>query len=80
MFYVYILYSEYLDSYYVGVSGNVEERLKKHLSNHKGYTAKTKDWIIVYTEVFENKKQALRREKAIKNWKSKIMIQKLINS
>ncbi|WP_226063517.1 GIY-YIG nuclease family protein [Kaistella polysaccharea] len=78
MFYLYILYSENIDSYYVGVSANVEERLKRHLSNHKGYTAKTKDWIIIYTEIFDTKTEALRREIEIKNWKSKIMIEKLI--
>ena len=80
MFYLYILHSENLNSFYVGVSSNVEERLSRHLSNHKGYTSKTKDWIIVYTESFETKKEALKREKIIKNWKSKLMIQKLIGS
>jgi putative endonuclease len=43
MFYLYILYSEILDSYYVGATSNVEERLKSHLQNHKGYTSKAKD-------------------------------------
>ena len=80
MFYVYILYSKNLDSYYVGVSENIEERLKRHLSNHKGYTSKSKDWILVYREVFDTKTQALHREKQIKNWKSKLMILKLIQS
>jgi len=80
MFYLYILKSEKINSYYVGVSSDVEERLKRHLSNHNGYTAKTKDWIIAYTESFETKTEALKREKQIKNWKSKLMIQKLIGS
>jgi len=80
MFYLYILFSEKINSYYVGVSSNVEERLSRHLSNHKGYTAKVKDWIIVYTESFETKTEALKREKQIKNWKSKTMIEKLIAS
>ena len=80
MFYLYILFSEKINSYYVGVSSNVEERLSRHLSNHKGYTAKVKDWIIVYTESFETKTEALKREKQIKNWKSKAMIEKLIAS
>ena len=58
----------------------MQERLKKHLSNHKGYTSKTKDWIVVYTEIFETKTEALNRESQIKNWKSKVMIEKLIRS
>ena len=43
-FYVYILYSRLLDKYYIGHSGSaLEERLQKHLSQHKGFTAKVKD-------------------------------------
>ena len=78
MFYLYILYSANLDSYYVGATADVAERLKRHLSNHHGYTAKAKDWEIVYTETFESKIEALAREKMIKSWKSKILIEKLI--
>jgi len=81
MFTVYILFSETADRFYIGfTSGPVEERLRKHLSNHSGFTAKTKDWKIVHTEQFENKSEALRREKEIKNWKSKSRILKLISS
>ena len=78
MFYLYILYSANLDSYYVGATADVAERLKRHLSNHHGYTAKAKDWEIVYTATFESKTEALAREKMIKSWKSKILIKKLI--
>ncbi|MEM9547724.1 MAG: GIY-YIG nuclease family protein [Bacteroidota bacterium] len=37
----------------------VEERLTYHLSNHRGYTSKAKDWIIVHSEEFECYKEAL---------------------
>ena len=40
----YILYSNEIDKYYIGsTNSDLKERLKKHLSNHKGFTAKTKD-------------------------------------
>ncbi|MBL7738146.1 MAG: GIY-YIG nuclease family protein [Chitinophagaceae bacterium] len=77
-FYVYILYAASLDSYYIGSSQNPEERLRKHLSNHNGYTAKAKDWIIVYTELFDLKSLALIREKQLKGWKNKNRIRELI--
>ncbi len=81
MFTVYILFSETADKFYIGFTSEpVEERLRKHLSNHSGFTAKTKDWKIVHTEQFENKSEALQREKEIKNWKSKSRILKLISS
>ncbi len=79
MFITYILYSKTLDSYYIGFSStSVEERLKKHLALHKGHTAKAKDWEIVYTEMFPTKDGAMKREKQLKDWKSKIRIAELI--
>ena len=66
-YYIYILYSNSLDLYYIGTSANPEERLKKHLSNHKGFTSKAKDWLICYSEAFELKTEALKREKQLKN-------------
>ena len=58
----------------------LEERIRRHLSDHKGFTARSKDWILAHTETFENKTQALKREKEIKDWKSKDRIKKLISS
>ncbi len=78
MFYTYILHSKSLDKYYIGMSEDPIARLEKHLQKHKGFTAKAKDWKIVYSEKFSSKTQALLKEKTIKNWKSKKMIQKLI--
>ncbi|CAM3555585.1 GIY-YIG nuclease family protein [Aequorivita lipolytica] len=78
---VYILYSEELDRFYVGHTGDaMEERLRKHLSNHSGFTATAKDWILKYSEEYLSKKEAYARELAIKRKKSKKFIQNLINS
>ena len=80
MFKVYILYSIALDKFYIGCTSVIlSERLRRHLSCHKGFTAKAKDWKVVYFESFEEKSAALMREKAIKKWKSKIRIIELVN-
>ena len=79
MSFFYILYSKILDQYYVGhTSEALEERLRKHLSNHSGFTGRAKDWIVVYYEEFENRSLACRRELEVKKWKSRIRIEKLI--
>ena len=78
MFYLYILYSALLDKFYVGSTSNIEIRLKKHLSNHKGFTSRAKDWKVTYMEEFESKVEAQKREKQIKNWKSRKMIRALV--
>ena len=81
MFYFYILYSKSLDKYYLGhTSEPLEERLRKHLSNHSGFTSKAKDWEIVYSEKFDDKSSAYKRELEVKKWKSKTRIEKLISS
>ncbi len=79
MFSLYILFSEGKNKYYVGFTGDIlNERLRRHNSNHKGFTGRIPDWKIVYKEEFLNKKDAMQREKTIKKWKSRNMIEKLI--
>ena len=77
----YILFSENRDRYYVGsTSVDIQDRLRRHNSNHKGFTGGKADWKIVWTEEFKTKENALAREKQIKKWKSRTMIEKLVQS
>ncbi len=80
-YYTYILYSLSLNKYYIGyTSDNIEERLRRHNSNHKGFTGKANDWKIVYFEKFTEKTLAMKREKEIKKWKSRKKLEDLINN
>jgi putative endonuclease len=79
IFTVYILYSPSKSKYYIGFTGDeMNERLRKHNADHKGFTGGTGDWVIRHTEKFALKEEAMRREQQIKKWKSKKMIEKLI--
>ena len=78
-YFFYIIYSEFLDTYYIGHCSDLNERLKKHLTSHKGFTARAKDWKFVYSESFNSKKEAYSRERAVKSWKKRSRIEKLIN-
>ena len=78
-YFVYILYSGSLDLYYIGSSENPEERLKRHLGLHRGFTGKVKDWCIKYTELWESKTEALKRERQLKGWKNRTRIEDLVN-
>jgi len=80
MYIVYIIYSQRIDKYYIGFSSNIHDRLCKHNRNSKGFSSSGKPWTIVYTEVFENKKDAMAREKQLKKWKNRERLKKLINS
>jgi len=80
MNFFYVLHSKTLNQYYVGhTSEGLDERLRKHLSNHSGFTGKAKEWVVVYFEEFETKSASYRRELEVKKWKSRIRIEKLIN-
>ena len=77
-YFVYILYSKKLNCYYIGATGDLTSRMESHLWKHKGFTSKAKDWELKYYEAFKKKSEAFSRERQIKKWKSRIMIEKLI--
>tara|TARA_R110000850_G_scaffold80862_1_gene173557 strand:- start:101352 stop:101606 length:255 start_codon:yes stop_codon:yes gene_type:complete len=79
VFYFYILYSNKLDRFYLGHTGDsLDERLKKHLSNHKGFTSRAKDWEVCYFETFSAKSLAYQRELQVKRMKSRKYIENLL--
>jgi len=43
-YFVYIIYSEKLDRYYVGYSENITIRLDQHNKGLSAFTAKASDW------------------------------------
>ena len=78
---VYILFSETKNKFYIGcTSDELQERTRKHNSNHKGFTGNVNDWVLCYVEEFDLKTDALAREKEIKKWKSRKKIEELIKS
>ena len=78
MFKVYILYSSQIDQYYVGHTQDIEDRLMRHNSGSSLSTKKGKPWILMYTESFDTRSEAMIREKAIKKMKSRAYIEQLI--
>ena len=78
-YYVYIIYSEKLDKYYVGQTDSLETRLEQHNTGLSTFTSKATDWVIKYTEEFENRALSVKREREIKSKKSRKYIEWLIN-
>ena len=79
MFFAYILYSSLLNKYYIGSTSDIEQRIKKHNTNHKGFTGKTGDWTLKWKEEHPSKEEAYKKERQLKAWKSRVMIEKLIS-
>ena len=77
---VYILYSHKKDRYYIGsTSDNISDRIKKHNTNHSGYTDGLGDWVLMYSQEFDTVNEARKREFQIKKWKSRKLIEALIS-
>ena len=83
-YHCYILYNEEIDKFYIGSTNNLEKRVIEHnfpIRQRLTYTRRQIGrWVLVYSEKYSNKTEALARETKIKKWKSKIMIKKLIAS
>ena len=66
-FHVYALYSHNLNAIYIGQSSDLKKRLTDHNKGYSKFTAKTDDWILVYSEECESRSIALKRERQIKS-------------
>jgi putative endonuclease len=80
MFHVYILLSKTTNKFYIGSTGNLDDRLTRHNNGRSKSTKTGMPWTIVYTEVFQTRSEAMIRETEIKSWKSHTRISQLINS
>ena len=78
-YFVYILYSNKIDRYYVGFSSDVERRLFYHNLGKKGWTKRGVPWKLVYKFKCKDKKHAMLVEKIIKSQKSRRYIEDLIS-
>ena len=73
---VYILASHTCGTLYIGVTSNFQKRLYEHRNNLvDGFTKKYNTHMLVYFEQFDDMKNAILREKQLKNWKRKWKIE-----
>lgn len=64
---LYLLRSVNFSKSYVGITDNLERRLKEHNSGKSFYTKRYLPWRIIYTEEFKDFKEAREREKFYKS-------------
>lgn len=69
--YVYIMANKPNGVIYIGVTDNIDERVKEHKLkiSPKSFTAKYNCDKLIYFEEFENGEDATIREKQFKKWK-----------
>ncbi|MBL7960401.1 GIY-YIG nuclease family protein [bacterium] len=79
MYFVYILISEKTNRYYIGHTQNTPARLKEHNSGLSKSTKSDIPWNLAYQESFKTRSEAMKREREIKNRKSRKFIESLIS-
>ena len=78
MFYTYVLYSELYDRIYIGQTNNISIRLEKHNSGKVNSTKAYLPWKMIHYENFQNRTEAMKREKELKSHKGRDFIQKIL--
>jgi putative endonuclease len=64
MYYAYVIYNKENDVFYPGFASDLKKRLARHNSpNNKGWTKRYQPWELLFAEEFEDKRDALKREK-----------------
>ena len=65
---------------YVGETKDLQNRLAEHNAReHTGYTARYKPWVLIYSENFDSRSDAMKKEKYFKTGTGREEIQKIIN-
>jgi putative endonuclease len=79
MYVVYVLYSQSFDKIYIGYTSDLIDRFKSHnFMSTKGYTVKFRPWKVLDVEFFENKSDAMKREKQLKTSRGRSFIRGII--
>ncbi len=81
MYFVYILYSDKCNKYYIGQTESLTRRVEEHNQGKGGaFTSACIPLALVYHESFESRQEAVKREREIKGKKSRKYIEYLIQS
>jgi putative endonuclease len=78
IYYVYILKSLIFDKTYIGFTDNISRRIKEHNSGKSRYTNIYKPWRIVYTEKYETRIEARKREKYLKSAAGRKLLKEIL--
>ena len=79
MFYVYVLKSLRNNKRYVGYTSKMpEERLKGHNKGDNTWTSQNKPFKLIFSEKYNTKIEAIKREKFLKSGRGRALLDKII--
>jgi len=80
MFFVYLLQSQQDQSFYIGYTTDLERRLSEHNEGLSRYTKVKRPWKLMYSEFFDTKSEALKREIFLKKQRNRVFYQSLADA
>jgi putative endonuclease len=80
IYWIYILKSISYEKTYVGLTNDLQRRLREHNNGKSIYTNKFKPWRIIYTEEAESLKNARVREKYFKSASGRKKIKNILDN
>jgi len=76
-FQTYILRSDTTGRFYIGHTENLTKRIFEHNNNRTPSIKNRGPWKLFYSETYETRSEASRRERQIKRMKSRLFIESL---
>lgn len=73
--FVYIMSNYERTCFYIGVTNNLQRRVREHRANMGVFTSRYRLKYLVYYEVISSFEIAIQREKQLKNWQRKWKIE-----
>jgi len=67
MYYVYVIYSQIKQGYYVGQTEDVAARILRHNNGYESYTSKYMPWELAISIHKETRSEAVQLERKLKN-------------
>jgi putative endonuclease len=78
--YLYILYSQSKDKYYIGQTDNVDSRLNYHNSGYVLSTKHGRPWKLIFIKQFPDRSSAMKEEVRLKRAKNRAYLEKYISA
>ena len=78
MYYTYVIKSTSLDIFYIGQTNDLDDRIKRHNQNRNKFTKNKGPWMLIYSNSFQTRAEAIQLEMKFKSFKSKEYLQNWI--